>query len=205
MKGLTPKQFIAKLDRFQKGLSFETKEIKECIYDAHADYVRRIFINGRDANLSRIGQYSTKDMLVGRKTFRGLKSEYKFDKDSQWVTVNTRKGNRRLAVLKGGYKEFRSIVGRRTDTVDLKLRGMLYTDVANGIPREIKPGQQVNKYKMYKNGKYILYNGVSNDENAKKIEGHVKRYGVETFKADKLMLRNLGKCLAYNSVKLLIK
>ena len=202
MKGLTPKQFINKVNRFQKGLSFETKEILECMNDAHADYVRRIFINGRNGNLQKIGQYSTKPMLIGRKTFSGLKSGYKIKKGSEWRTVNTPKGSRRLAVLDGGYKEFRQITGRQIATVDLRLRGTLYTDVANGVPRR---SMRVNSYKLQKRNKFVVFSGVSNQENAKKIEGHIKRYGQITFKADKLMLRNLGKCLAFNSVKLLTK
>jgi len=202
MKGITPKEFINKINNFQKGLSFETKEILECMNDAHADYVRRIFVNGRNGNLQKIGQYSTKPMLIGRKTFDGLKSTYKIRKDAEWRTVNTRKGKRRLAVLQGGYKEFRQITGRQTATVDLRLRGTLYTDVANGVPRR---SMNVASYKLQKRNKFVVFSGVSNEENSRKLQGHIERYGDVTFKADKVMLRNLGKCLAFNSVKLLLK
>lgn len=101
----------------------------------------RVFSRGQDKNESSIGKYSTKPMLVGETSFtrygsqvagrRAVKSVFgskKKRRSRDWVTVN---GNK-LIVLKGGYKEFRGLVGRLTGKVDLKLTGDLFRSIVSG-------------------------------------------------------------------------
>lgn len=90
-------------------------------------YLYRIFNIGNATDETKIGDYSTKDMLVGAKAFtnKGKADAFFSDDELEWVTLKTPKGNKKLAVVKGGYKKFRELAGFRSDTVDLQLTGGL--------------------------------------------------------------------------------
>lgn len=108
--------------------------------DVEGAYKQRIFNNGLATNLTPIGKYSTKDMLIGASTF----DRDKVPKDSpnantffgtkkkrsklEWVTVK----GRRLAVLKGGYAKFRRLFGRKTDKVDLEFTSEMRKSIQIG-------------------------------------------------------------------------
>lgn len=102
---------------------------------------RRVFYLGKSAGGDSIGQYSTKPMLVGSSTFTRYGSQVpgraavsavfgsrRKRASRKWVTVN----GHRLAVLSGGYKEFRRLLGRDTSKVNLNLTGDLFRAVVSG-------------------------------------------------------------------------
>ena len=94
---------------------------------------QRVFNNGLASDNQSISPkgYSTKSMLVGSSSFitkSGANKVFgskKKRRNLKWVTV---KGNA-LAVIEGGYKEFRKLNGRPNDKVDLEFT----SDLRNGI------------------------------------------------------------------------
>lgn len=90
----------------------------------------RIYRDGRNVNEDNIGSYSTKDTLVGAKSFRtkggASKAFTKSNrKKSDWATV---KGHK-LMVLQGGYKAIRALDGDFTGTVILKRTGKMLKEL----------------------------------------------------------------------------
>lgn len=106
----------------------------------------RITNRGLNYKGDQLGQYSTNDMLVNGAS-NWIKPEYyeRFKKNrkkevdpekKKWVTVENKGKSVRLAVLKGGYKEFRKLNNlSRTEFVDLS-----FTDSAtnSGMWSKIK-------------------------------------------------------------------
>lgn len=95
---------------------------------------RRIFNEGKRTDGGQIGQYSTKDSLVGAKSFRNQGSAQSFfSDDHDWINI---KGNS-LAKLPGGYKKLRDIQGLQTNFVDLDYKGNLKNSLDVGTVNEI--------------------------------------------------------------------
>ena len=219
---MTIKEYQKKLDKRLSEISLSNTEIKECLNDAHADYVRRIFVNGRNGNLQKIGQYSTKTMLAGKSAFEGLRvgafkqtkikstsviysSNIKTRKVSAkkgetierdlWLALPNKKTGKKnkalpIMVIEGGYKKYRQLVGRKSDFVNLNLRGRLFTELAN------KGRLHFTKSKA---------TSMVTGENAKKVEGAIDKYGKTVFELDAIIKRNLTSCLAKLSVKIITK
>lgn len=126
-----------------------------------ADTITRIFTDGKDVNGADIGQYSTKPMY--------FPVENKFGSQIRSSSLKPRGKNgskdRKSMYFPGGYKEFRSTVGRRSDKVDLALTMELMNDL-----------------KLYRDGDK-LFVGVSQDLSANKIAGNEKRFGKVIFSA----------------------
>lgn len=99
---------------------------------------QRVFEQGKKADGTKIGQYSTKSTLIGDSSFltkgaaqKVLGSKAK-RKKLPWVTL---KGGQRLAELQGGYKKIRDLEGRQTSFIDLLYSGNLSNDL-QAIPNE---------------------------------------------------------------------
>jgi len=88
---------------------------------------RRVYSDGVKVDGNQIGQYSTKETLVGASSFRKKSSAEKVfkQKEQKWVTV----GGKHLMVLVGGYKKIREIDGDQTDKVVLKRTGKMETEL----------------------------------------------------------------------------
>lgn len=135
---------LAGLDAFMRR---EAKLITgEVIGTYFGEYVSRIFNEGKASDKTPIGQYSTKPMLVGAKSFMNKtkanaffsseKAKNKKNKgDSGWRTIKTEKGFERLKLIEGGYKEFRALNGLQTSEVDLTFRGDLFRSVKLDVKR----------------------------------------------------------------------
>ncbi len=115
-------------------------------------YAKRIFEFGLDSNGLKIGFYSAKPMLTGSKNFRtqsdakaffgrikgapkSKSGKTKGDKryaEVGWVTVKTPTGLKRLAVVPGGYREFRALNKLQNQFVDLNFTGELFHSVIVG-------------------------------------------------------------------------
>lgn len=96
--------------------------------------IRRVFLRGQNSAGQSIGSYSTEPILVGGKSFSNLKGQAKSSKainkifatkaarkKQKWVHVK----GKNLVVLEQGYKEYRELLGRKTDKVNLDLTGDL--------------------------------------------------------------------------------
>lgn len=135
---------LAGLDAFMRR---EAKLITgEVIGTYFGEYVSRIFNEGKASDKTPIGQYSTKPMLVGAKSFMNKtkanaffsseKAKNKKNKgDSGWRTIKTEQGFERLKLIEGGYKEFRALNGFQTSEVDLTFRGDLFRSVKLDVKR----------------------------------------------------------------------
>jgi len=188
---MTIKEYQKKLDKRIDEVKMSNKRLYNCINDAHSDYVKRIFEDGLNSRLASIGSYSTKPMLAGKKAFEGLNVGAFKENDAKWLTLNTKKGKRKVKLMEisGGYKQYRGLVNRQNSKVDLKLRGRLFTDVANSLTR--------------KGSTFV--NGVKNKENLGKVDGAIKRFGKDTFMSDSKMRKKLADCLGKQLVKIMTK
>lgn len=95
-----------------------------------ASIANRVFQDGEASNEGLIGNYSTKDMLIGAKSFiRKTEANKMFGSPTkrrklQWVTVK----GKHLAVLPGGYAALRTLQGRQANRVDLHMTGKLLSE-----------------------------------------------------------------------------
>ena len=126
-----------------------------------AKYTERIFNRGSATDESRIGNYSTKTMFTGAKNFRTQTAANRFFKGKpEFRKVKTPTGNRALAVVKGGYSEFRTLNGLQNAFVDLEFRGDLF--------RSIQVGNL--------NGHFVLgYNSLIQAKKMQNLEIHFKK------------------------------
>jgi len=141
----------------QKVLLAQTQAVNESMLELKADFIQRIFQDGKDVDGNLIGQYSTKAMYVsipeatkrygsqislsGLKPRGKKKGEAKANRSSKFKVTTKRfrtdeddftakvKTERTSMYLPGGYKEFRELVGRLTDKVDLSLTFALRDDI----------------------------------------------------------------------------
>ncbi len=90
----------------------------EIATNVHASNLRRIHNDGQDVNGRTIGHYSTKPFYMNpKRSPRGFAPQGK----------NGAK-NRKTRYFSGGYKQFRSVIGRPNNKVDLQLSGGLLHD-----------------------------------------------------------------------------
>jgi hypothetical protein len=152
--------------------------IKDLQSGAHAKVMVRLAINaltlikqrvqetGVNAKGQKYKPYSTKDTLVGCKTFvtksacNTLLGSKKKRKDLEWRTV----GGHRLAVLKGGYKKIRELEGRQTDHVDFSVTNNMWNDI-----------NIISKDSDHQIGYAVI--GAKQDIEKKKLAGNTKRRG----------------------------
>ncbi len=159
---------------------------RKSIYD-------RVKDTGVDAEGNKYTPYSTKEMLVGDKSFRAKDSKGFFrNKNLEWKSIpkpgvqkptkgkhNKKTDYYRLAVLEGGYKKLREIAGRPTDHVDFFWSGQMW----QGINIKSKGGE-------HNNGVVIL--GAVDEESRKKLEGNTKRKG-DILKLSQSEIRELSQ------------
>jgi len=126
-----------------------------------AKYTERIFNRGAATDESRIGNYSKKPMLTGSKNFRTqAKANAFFKSKPEFRRVKTPSGNRALAIVKGGYSEFRTLNGLQNAFVDTEFRGDLF--------RSIQVGNL--------NGHFVLgFNSLIQAKKAQNLEIHFKK------------------------------
>ena len=116
------------------------KFMKRVAVNLHSTIIKRVHQDGKGANLSRIGQYSSKSMLTGRTGFKtdAMANSF-FSAKKEWRTIKTSGGKlRRLAVVRGGYKQFRSLNGLLNDKVNLEFTGDLRNDFTFKQPAKNK-------------------------------------------------------------------
>jgi hypothetical protein len=137
---ITPKQAVGLLRGITAGLEAALEaELPLALLDMEADIKRRIFLNGLDANGTKIGSYSTEPIYV---SIKGAKKRYgsqiptsklkgKGKADSS--KSKFKNGNsRRSQYFKDGYSGFRKLMDRDTSTVNLDLTSNLQNSILTG-------------------------------------------------------------------------
>ena len=126
--------------------------------ELQADFLQRVFVNGTASDGSKIGNYSTNPEYFTKNQFvkTGAFRPQGKNGDTKFKTVTR---PRTSMYLKDGYKEFRDIQGRPTNTVNLDLSGSLK-----------------RAYRVFKFGDSVLF-GQNDTEEHKKIEGLTDRFG----------------------------
>jgi len=144
---MTIKEYQKKLDRRIKEFSFTNKDIYLCVATTHADYKRRIFVEGKRPTGGIIGTYSPSYQKRRMKT-----------------------------------KTFK--------TVNFVDQGRLETNIANSLQRR---------------SNMVVVNGATTDFEANKVNWLIDKYGEDVWQLSKKELKELGKCLALKSVKIITK
>lgn len=156
-------------------------------------YIRdRVMNSGINAEGQKYEPYSTKPMLVGCKGFKNKANcsrvfGKKKNKDLKWVTLDrtNNEGKKiRLAVLDGGYKEFRQLNDLQTGFVDFSFSGRMWANI------KIKSDQS-----EHSNG--VVRIGATTDEDNKKLEGNTRRKG-DILKLSANEIESIRKSFAVN-------
>lgn len=119
----------------QKVLLAQTQSVNEGMIELRAEFIDRIFQDGRDSDNGKIGSYSTKpiyvspDSLTSQVGKSGLKPKGK-NPNSKAKFKNGKA--RKSQYFPDGYKGFRAAVGRQNEAVDLFLTGSLRGDIRLG-------------------------------------------------------------------------
>lgn len=121
----------------RKALSQLEKEADGIILDGinqlRAAMVRRIFFNGLNSSGSRIGSYSRKPMYASKPSHSQVKSSGISPRGKNSGSPTLKNGKRRRSrYLPGGYAEFRRLVGRKSDFINLDLTGQLRSSIKVG-------------------------------------------------------------------------
>lgn len=179
MAELTPEQFKKKMQNYAQDLiKTQIDTVAEIGSTLNGEIKARIFNRGINANQRKIGQYSTAPMLIGSSGFINKSSANKVlgskakRRKLDWVTL---KGKKKLAVLKGGYREFRSLNKRENSYVDLQFKG----DLLRSIRLRQKKGLSV-----------ML---ISKDSEVVKARANEKRFKKPIFSASKRELKIANK------------
>jgi hypothetical protein len=149
----------------------------------------RVHGKGEMANGSQFPGYSTKDTLVGCKSFykksacEALLGNKKKRAALEWRTVGGSSGYAaylsvssgssgmagsgggvRLAILQGGYKKIRELQGYETGFVNFEISGRMWANI-----------KLISSNSDHQNG--IAKIGATGEDNKKKLEGNTKRKG----------------------------
>ena len=139
-----------------------------------ADMLKRIFDSGIASDGVKIGSYSTKQIYVSTKGTSQVRSSSLRPKGKNSNEPKFENGkDRKSQYFGGGYKEYRSTVGRQSEKVDLRLTGSLQLSIQLGNTD---------------NGQVIAFN---NDEQLKKAAGNEKRFGKVIFDPSREEIDNL--------------
>ena len=156
-------------------------------------YVRdRVMNSGINTEGQKYEPYSTKPMLVGCKGFKNKGNCSRVfgkekNKDLKWVTLDrtNNEGKKiRLAVLEGGYKEFRNLNDLQSGFVDFAFSGRMWSNIKiKSDPSE------------HSNG--VVRIGATTDEDNKKLEGNTRRKG-DILKLSAREIDNIKNSFAVN-------
>jgi hypothetical protein len=163
---MTPEQYIKGMDKTINDLTNQYNGVLMANVGMTALTLLRARVQetGVDAKGAKYKPYSTKAMLVGCKGMNASVCNSFFgkqkNKELDWVTIN----GRHLAVMKGGYKQFRELHGRQTDHVDFSFSNRMWDNI-----------NVISKQSEHQQGTAII--GARSDEERKKLEGNTKRRG----------------------------
>jgi hypothetical protein len=132
----------------------------------------RILKSGVNAEGTKYDPYSTKPMLTGCKGFKNKANCSRVfgkekNKELKWVTLdrlNTEGKKIRLAVLEGGYKQFRELNDLQSGFVDFAFSMRMWNNI------KIKSDAS-------EHSAGLVRIGATTEEDMKKLEGNTKRRG----------------------------
>lgn len=131
---------------------------------------KRIQDTGENAEGSKFPAYSTKAMLIGSKSFptQSVANKVFGSKEKRkaldWRTLGEAADARRLAILQGGYKQWRTLMGRQTDHVDFSVSNEMWNDI-----------NIISNNGEHMNGTVII--GAKKESEKKKLSGNTERKG----------------------------
>lgn len=151
MATYTVDQWIAKMDTRLKELS-DDKLMIPCIQGTIAEYIPRIFDAGIKSDGTDIGEYSTKPTVISSENSPQKFKDETFVPFSKAKRQTTGKKGFYGKEFEGGYKEFKSFIGRGS-RVNLRLFNNLQSDAASvflvkengGIAYKLKREENGNK------------------------------------------------------------
>lgn len=167
---MTPEEYAKKLDRILKDLETNNTPFRKAVQSTHVKRITRIFDRGEKVDGSPIGQYSVKPMLVGGKTFfqKGAADKF-FKSDPEWRTIKRGGKNYRLAILSGGYREFRTLHHRPVNFINLGLTYDLKFDLSNSTSRKVNMPDKISPHEYQER--------LKREKNVEKAEGLEDRFG----------------------------
>lgn len=153
-------QLSERLNEIAKKLDEAVPEVAlvQSFTELQADFLQRVFVDGDNSSGSKIGDYSTKPEYFTKSQFVKTAAFKAIGKNGE-TKFKTVTRPRKSMYLNSGYKEFRDIQGRPTNTVNLDLSGSLK-----------------RAYRVFKFGDSVLF-GQNDTEEHKKIEGLTERFG----------------------------
>jgi hypothetical protein len=128
---MTPEQHITAFDKTINDLKSHYYGQLMVNVGIHANKMifDRVHDKGIDAEGAKYRPYSTKAMLVGCKSMNSNVCSRFFGKENnkkhEWRTVK----GRHLAILPGGYKQFREMHNRQTNHVDFSFSGEMWAGI----------------------------------------------------------------------------
>ena len=171
---MTTKDFAKKLDSQLKQIS-DAKFLLTCVSDAHAKQVKRIFNDGLNSQGGKIGQYNNTDPIY----INPNQSPKKFQLKGKSGKTSFKNGKNHKTGYFDSYKAFRQAISREASFVNLRLTENLKFDFTNSL--------------MLSGNTYIT--GVKRSENTDKVNGHIQKYGVETYTLSKSEKEQFRQCV----------
>ena len=128
---MTPEQFIAQLRRQKSTLQVAAEQaLEEAAKATHMKVTGRIFTAGKAADDSKIGNYSTKELVVSKKAFHNkaaFKQSTRPNKGGgtrpMYIKFPNAKKATPVMVLPGGYRQLKQIQNMQSWYVDLVYSG----------------------------------------------------------------------------------
>lgn len=128
---MTPEQFIAQLRKQKSALQVAAEQsLEEAAKATHIKVANRIFLEGKAADDGKIGNYSTKELVVSKKAFHkkgAFKQSTRPNKGGgtrpMYVKFPNAKKATPVMVLPGGYRQLKQIQNMQSWYVDLVYSG----------------------------------------------------------------------------------
>lgn len=186
---MTPKEAVNEIKLIVDTIDENLLRVMDgALNNLYGEFMERIFNDKKDANESSLGQYSTKPLLIGEKSFRTKGESDRFFKSktkdenskSNWRTL---KNGKKAFLLDGGYKELRSVQGLQVGEIDLQYRKELLKSVVPSV----------------ENGRFTIE--MISEKEFKKARGFEKRKGKSVFFASEKETENAFNYISENLFK----
>ena len=186
---MTPKEAINEIKVIVESIDENLIRVMDgALNNLYGEFMERIFKERKDANENSLGQYSTRPLLIGEKSFRNKGESDRFFKsktkdENSTSNFRTLKNGKVAYLLDGGYKELRSIQGLQVGEIDLQYRKELL--------KSIVPSME--------NGRFTIE--VISENELKKARGFEKRKGKSVFFATEKEAENAFNYIEENLFK----
>ena len=195
---MTPKEAINEIKVIVESIDENLIRVMDgALNNLYGEFMERIFNERKDANENSLGQYSTKPILIGAKSFRNKGDADRFFKEvkqfSEEVGNNdeinktqgfrTLKNKKRAYLLPGGYHRLREMQGLQVGEIDLQYRRELVKSIVPNV----------------ENGRYTIE--FIGEKELKKARGFEERKDKKVFFATEKEAENAFNYIAENLFK----